>query len=501
MLTGTTPPGQTPAPETDGVPRIEPLTEPSAKPSTETAGSTGTTEHADATTTSSNSANTSSNTNNNTNQPPLKPPIKPHNRWTRPVILTAIIVGLMLFVAGGFYIRKLVMDSADSKNQWLTATVQKADIEDVITATGSLQPKDYVDVGTQVSGQLKHLLVEVGAIVKAKDLLAEIDPTVYLSKADADRAQLRNQTAQLADKQAQLQLAELQLTRQNQLMHEEASTTEALQMAQAVQRSALAQVASLKAQMEQTESTLRGDDANLSYTKIYAPIAGTVVSQTARQGQTLNANQQAPIVMRIADLSIMTVQAQVSEADVGKLKLGMDVYFTTLGGSARRYYGKLRQISPTPTVINNVVLYDALFEVPNSRQNLLPQMTAQVFFVLASAKDAVFVPLTALHPASDEAKAGKGSKQTSKHTGTAQDPRGQFKDGKAMVTVMDKNGKLTERAVQVGVMTRVSAQILSGLQPGETVVTGSKSAVQAAVAPAQQSGGALTGNQRSGGPR
>ena len=144
------------------------------------------------------------------------------------------------------------------------------------------------------------------------------------------------------------------------------------------------------------ESTLRGDEANLGYTKIYAPIAGTVVSQAAKQGQTLNANQQAPIVMRIADLSTMTVQAQVSEADVPKLRVGMDVYFTTLGGDNRRFYGKLRQIPPTPTVVNNVVLYDALFDVANPNQALMTQMTAQVFFVAASAKDAVLVPLAAL---------------------------------------------------------------------------------------------------------
>lgn len=95
-----------------------------------------------------------------------------------------------------------------------------------------------------------------------------------------------------------------------------------------------AQKGGITAQREQTASTLRGDAANLSYTKIYAPIAGTVVSQTAKQGQTLNANQQAPIILRIADLSVMTVQAQVSEADVPKLKLGMAVYFTTLGAAA-----------------------------------------------------------------------------------------------------------------------------------------------------------------------
>ena len=187
------------------------------------------------------------------------------------------------------------------------------------------------------------------------------------------------------DRQAQLALADLQLTRQQNMMREDATSADALQTAEAARKSALAQQDSIKAQIQQTGSTLRGDEANLGYTKIYAPIAGTVVSQAAKQGQTLNANQQAPIVMRIADLSTMTVQAQVSEADVPKLRVGMDVYFTTLGGDSRRFRGKLRQIPPTPTVVNNVVLYDALFDVANPKQALMTQMTAQVFFVISSA--------------------------------------------------------------------------------------------------------------------
>jgi membrane fusion protein, macrolide-specific efflux system len=240
-------------------------------------------------------------------------------------------------------------------------------------------------------------------------------------------------------------------------------------------------VEAVTAQMQQTESTLRGDDANLSYTKIYAPISGTVVSQAVKQGQTLNANQQAPIVMRIADLSIMTVQAQVSEADVSKLQIGMEVYFTTLGGNTRRYYGTLRQIPPTPTVVNNVVLYDALFDVPNPKQALMTQMTAQVFFVVASARDAIYVPLTALHPAGVNGPKGPKGRSGAKRGGapgiggtSAMDVRSQFKNGRAMVRAVDENGKITEREVQVGVMTRVSAQILSGLAPGEKVVVAGK---------------------------
>lgn len=406
-------------------------------------------------------------------------------------------LGVMLLLAVGGYAGWRTWFAADDPSKRvLTAVVTQGDLEDTITATGSLQPKEFVDVGTQVSGQLKRVLVEIGSVVKAKDLLAEIDPSVYLSKADADRAQLSNQAAQLTDKQAQLVLAELQFTRQKNMMLEDATTKEAVQSAEAGARSARAQVQSIQAQMQQTASTLRGDDANLSYTKIYAPIAGTVVSQAAKQGQTLNANQQAPIVLRIANLSIMTVQAQVSEADVPKLKLGMDVYFTTLGSSNRRYYGKLRQIPPTPTVLNNVVLYDALFEVPNPKQTLMTQMTAQVFFVLASAKNAVQVPLTALRPISTPDKDKSGARSRPGRAAQSADQRSQFRSGRALVSVVDKNGDITEREVQVGVMTRVAAEISSGLTPGETVVIGTQTAPKPDTASA--TGGAMTAGQNQG---
>jgi macrolide-specific efflux system membrane fusion protein len=379
----------------------------------------------------------------------------------------------------------------------LTAVAQRGNLEDTVTATGTLQPKNFVDVGTQVSGQLKKLHVEVGAVVKAGQLLAEIDPSVYQAKVDGDRAQLLNQQAQLADKQAQLALAELQLTRQKNLMREEATSADALQSAEAARQSAFAQVNALKAQMQQTESTLRGDEANLGYTRIFAPIAGTVVSQAAKEGQTLNANQQAPIVMRIADLSTMTVQAQVSEADVPKLRIGMDVYFITLGGDNRRFYGKLRQIPPTPTVVNNVVLYDALFDVANPDHALMTQMTAQVFFVLASARDAVLVPIAALRPVSAEGR----PRERKGGRATGLDPRTQFAKGAALVSVVGADGKTTDREVQVGAMNRVSAQIVSGLEPGEKVVIGTKAPAAREPAPSAKAGSALTPNVPRGGGR
>jgi macrolide-specific efflux system membrane fusion protein len=423
-------------------------------------------------------------------------PQRARARWLsfgRPALVVAACV---LLAAGGYYAWRTWFGQDTASVGVITAVAQRGNLEDTVTATGTLQPKDFVDVGTQVSGQLKKLFVDIGDIVKAKDLLAEIDPSVYQAKVDGDQAQLLNQRALLADKQAQLVLAELQSTRQQNLNRENATTADALQSAEAAQKSAVAQVDSIKAQIQQTESTLRGDEANLGYTKIYAPIAGTVVSQVAKQGQTLNANQQAPIIMRIADLSIMTVYAQVSEADVPKLHIGMDVYFTTLGGDNRRFYGKLRQISPTPTVVNNVVLYDALFEVANPDQALMTQMTAQVFFVASSAKDAVLVPLAALRPVASEARS-RGPRGAGERA-SGIDPRTQFAKGAALVSVVGADGKATDREVKVGVMNRVSAQIVSGLEPGEKVVIGTKAPAAPVPAPG---GSALVPNAAKGGGR
>ena len=418
------------------------------------------------------------------------------------------LLGALGLALGGYFGWRGLAGTSDPAAQLITAAVQRGTVEDAVTATGTLQPRDYVDVGTQVSGQLKKLHVEIGTNVKAGQLLAEIDPTVYLSRVDADRAQLQNLRAQLADRQAQLVLAEQQFQRQTNLMREQAGTAEALQTAEASLASAKAQLEVLKAQIQQASSTLRGDEANLSYTKIYAPMGGTVVAQSAKQGQTLNANQQAPNVLRIADLSTMTIQSQVSEADVSRLRTGMDVYFTTLGNPNKRWYAKLRQINPTPETVNNVVLYNALFDVANPDGALMTQMTTQIFFVVAQARDVITVPLSALRPVvgadgvngakgarpaaranrattagADDAGSGARNGQAGATRGNAgsarsdvagADPRTRLRDGQARVRVVKPDGTMETRNVKVGVMNRVAAEIVAGLEVGEQVVTGQR---------------------------
>ncbi|WP_218573050.1 efflux RND transporter periplasmic adaptor subunit [Pseudomonas sp. gcc21] len=338
--------------------------------------------------------------------------------------------------------------------EFTSATVGRGNIEDSITALGTLEPLNYVDVGTQVSGQLQALHVELGDQVEEGQLLAEIDPTVYLARVEASEAQLANLQAQLADRESQQTLARLQAERQRNLIKVDATSKEALEVAEAQLRSASAQIEAIKAQIRQTESALKGDQADLNYTRIYAPMAGTVVQQLANQGQTLNANQTAPIVVQIADLNTMTVRTQVSEADISQLKVGMNAYFSTLGQPNRRWEGTLRQILPTPEVINNVVLFNALFDVPNPDRDLLPQMSAQVYFVRASAEDVLTLPVSAL-------------RQTSSDSGNPGAPGRPYE-----VQVLDAQGRPQPRTVRVGIRNRVMAQVLDGLEAGDEVVTG-----------------------------
>jgi len=363
-----------------------------------------------------------------------------------------LTIAIFLLAGGGYFGYMHFFKNSDEKTTLQTTKVFKDDIENLVTATGILQPRDYVDVGAQVSGQLKHLHVDIGDQVKKGQLLAEIDVTLFMAKVDASRAQLKYQEASLVDKKAKLEFAKLQHKRQEDMYKYKATSLEELQSAQIELKSAKANVAMLEAQIEQTKSSLRAEEANLEFTRIYAPMSGTVVSLSAKQGQTLNANQQAPTILQIADLSVMTVKAEVSEADVMRLKKGMEVYFKTMGRD-KKWYSKLYKVEPTPTVTNNVVLYNALFDVDNTTNELMSSMTAQVFFVKSRAKDALLLPLSAVKRKSPNSKT-------------------------ATVEVLLKDQTHQKREVELGVSNRIYVQILSNVDEGEEIIIPKKTRKQ-----------------------
>lgn len=349
--------------------------------------------------------------------------------------------------AGGVFWLTSGVEEQDAAMAALSfAQVSNGSVEETVTAQGKLEPREYVDVGAQVSGRVEKLHVEIGDTVKAGDLIAEIDPRVYAAQVQANQARLKTLQAQLAEQQAEITFAKQQYQRNQRLIKADAVSKETLQDSETALKVAQARAKSLEAQLEEAQSTLEESQTNLSFTSIYAPIDGTVVDQTTKEGQTVNASQTAPVIVQLADLDIMTVRAQVAEADVMRLKPGMDVSFTTLGNMERRWKGTVRQILPTPETINDVVLYNALVDVQNEDRQLMTGMSTQMFFDLGSARDVPVIPASALGKKLEADACQEGQGYT-------------VRVGKA----------LAEKNVCIGLMSRSNAQVLSGLEAGEQV--------------------------------
>ena len=403
----------------------------------------------------------------------------------------SLLVALLL--AGSAY--WLFSRGTEATSRPLLATVEVGDIENAVIAAGFLQPSNYVDVGAQVSGQLKALHVMVGSTVEAGQLLAEIDAAVQENRVEASRASLRGLEAQLFAREAALRLAEANAQRQTRLMADDATTQADFDAADNALATALSGLTQLQSQIEQAKAGLASDEAQLGYTRIYAPSSGTVVAVNMKEGQTLNANQQTPIILRIADLTTMTAEAQVSEADITKLRPGMEVYFTTLGGGGRRWYSTLRQILPTPVVTNNVVLYTALFDISNADETLFSNMTAQIFFVTSAARNVLKVPVGALtfakgagRPTSAAASFAAGNARRSEGGGrtAASQPAADGEGSVATVQVKTGDNQFETREVRVGVTSRIAAEVLAGLQEGDQVVAGIIQPSAPAAQPAQR---------------
>ena len=351
------------------------------------------------------------------------------------------------------------------RERFATVQVSRGDIESSVTALGTLQPRRYVDVGAQASGQIQKIHVEVGDVVKEGQLLVEIDPSTQKAKLDAGRFSIENLKAQLQEQRAQHELARQKYQRQQHLAAGGATREEDVQTARAELKATQARVDMFQAQIRQAEASLRSDQAELGYTRIYAPMAGTVVALDAREGQTLNAQQQTPLILRIAKLSPMTVWAEVSEADIGHVKPGMTAYFTTLSGGQRRWSSTVRQILPVPpkpldqtsqgggspassskSGSARVVLYTVLLDVDNADNALMAEMTTQVFFVANQAKGVLTAPVAAL----------QGS--TTANLQTAQ--------------VVAANGDIQQREVRTGISDRLNVQIVDGLNEGDHLLIG-----------------------------
>jgi macrolide-specific efflux system membrane fusion protein len=345
----------------------------------------------------------------------------------------------------------------------LTTVVTRGDIVRTVVATGTVEATDLVSVGAQASGQIRSLKVKLGQKVRAGDLIAEIDSTNQRNALRNSEAALANVRAQRAAQLASLVQAEAAFKRQQTMIAGEATSRADYDAARASRDAAHAQLQALDAQIAQTATSLDTARANLGYTRIVAPIDGSVVAIVASEGQTVNAVQSSPTIVKLASLDVMTVEAEISEADVIHVRPGLPASFTILGDPDRRFPGTVRDVEPAPESVSEddsrstgtqssdeAVYYNGLFDVPNRDGVLRIGMTAQVEIVLARARQVLVVPFAALG-----ARAG---------------------DGSYTVRVLDGEGRAVARKVRIGMNNRVDAQVLSGLREGERVVVGEASA-------------------------
>jgi macrolide-specific efflux system membrane fusion protein len=348
--------------------------------------------------------------------------------------------------------------------QLLTVPATIADVELNVVANGTLQPKQLVNVGAQVSGQLKSLKVNLGERVAKHQLIAEIDAALAENTLRSAQATLASLRAQRRSTAAALTLAEQTFHREQALVDEGFTSRGDFETAKATLDGRKADIEALDAQIIGAEISLNTAEVNVGYTKITAPIDGTVVGIVTKQGQTVNSVQMAPTIVMLAKLDSMVVTAQISEADVAKVATGQKAYFTTLGDPDHRFYGKLQTLDPAPesfvddnngsngtsnrrnTALNNSVYYLARFDIDNAEGKLRTGMTVQVNIVLDEAKNAITIPSVAL------------GKRTPKDLDTVQ--------------VVNADGHTETREVRVGMNNNVTAQILDGLKAGERVVAG-----------------------------
>lgn len=384
------------------------------------------------------------------------------NKWLSPWRLAA---GAVVLGGAAWAIRHYYF-APPAAPQVITAKVSVEDVEDTVLASGTIQAQKEVSVGAQVSGQIKRLYVDLGDKVTKGQLVAEIDSTTQNNTLRNAEAQVALLNAQRGAKLALRRQAELAFKRKQELVKLDAGSKAELEDAEAALATTTADIAAIEAQIRQANVSVDTARVNLGYTRITAPIDGVVVAVIAEEGRTVNAIQSAPSIIKLAKLDQVLIKAQISEADVVRVKPGMPAYFTILGEPTHRFEAKLNAVEPVPeasqtdakvtasTSTSTAIYYNGLFDVPNPEGRLRVLMTAQVFIVLDKAENALVIPASAL---------GKRDRKTKTYeVNVLEGPPGKQ--------------KVMARQVKIGLNNRVQAQVLEGLKAGELVVVGDAAA-------------------------
>lgn len=364
---------------------------------------------------------------------------------------------VLVLAAAGIYLK--VFKKEDTVT-YITQSVKRQNVEKVVNATGEVKAVDLVTVGAQVSGKIEQLYVSIGQNVKKGDMIAEIDSTTQQNDVDIAKAKMSSYQAQLKAAKTSLKIAEKQYKRMQSLKKQNAASTEDLENAEDGYESAMSKVAEIEASLKETEISLSTAETNLGYTKITAPLDGTIVSVPVKVGQTINAAMDTPTIVQIADLNQMEIYIEISEGDIGNIKPGVKVTYSVLADMNKVYETTLKSIDPALTLLTDdqytevvdaseAIYFYGRLVVPNRDGKLRIGMTTQNVIYVESADDVLTVPAMAL----------KG------------DVNGKY------VEVRTAEG-VERRPVTTGVSDDLNVEIKDGVQEGEEVVIAQMSSAE-----------------------
>ena len=374
-----------------------------------------------------------------------------------------ILIILLILGVGGYFIYDNFFKVKDEKVEFITKKAKKGSFSKKVDATGEIFATELVDVGAQVSGQIKKLYVKLGDQVKKGDMIASIDSSTQQNSIDNKEAQLAIYKAQLESAKVALNIAKTQFDRENALFAKNATSKQEFESAKNTFSANSAKIKELEAQIKQTNIELSTAKINLGYTKITAPRDGTVVSVQVEEGQTVNANQTTPTIVNIADLSHVKMKMQIAEGDITKIKVGTPVEYSILSEPTKKFQTTVSSIDPGLTTLSDgsygssssskssyssssssssAVYYYAQSIVDNKDGILRIGMTTQNELLIANVKDAIIVP----------------------SIGIKKDENGTF------VYVL-KDGKPVKTAVKTGIKDNLDTQIISGINEGDEIIT------------------------------
>ncbi|MEW5736641.1 MAG: efflux RND transporter periplasmic adaptor subunit [Thermodesulfobacteriota bacterium] len=403
--------------------------------------------------------------------------IRPGRRKLKLLLVAALVLAILAGGAAVFRSREKNLE----RPRFQTQEAVRGDLTVTVTATGSLNPVNQVEVGTEVSGTVAFVDVDYNDPVKEGQILARLDLTKLSAQAEQARAALGSAKAVLAQQQASLVDKRAQLTRMqeaNRLSGGKIPSRLDLEQAQAAVDQAVAGVAGAKASISQAEANLAVDETNLTKAVIRSPINGVVLKRSVEPGQTVAASLQAPVLFTLADdLSRMTLTVDVDEADVGKVRAGQEATFSVDAYPDRTFSARVAQVRLAPTTQGGVVTYQTLLSVENPDLLLMPGMTATADIVVEKIADAVLIPNAALRYHPPEAPEKPKNVSLVSRLFARRPPswgpqqNGRNEKDKGLKVYADKNGRSVPVGITIGPSDGRMTQVLSGdIKPGMRLI-------------------------------